>query len=164
MRTTTLRVLPDPAPNLPALPALKKLPLIMPFLKIPAFTAMGAMISRGLNRWNVLLDYLKPWMVFLLLLSIWFIPSAIIHRIDPTAVAPDQSQWLMIILSLITFLMITALCWWLLERQWRLMGLPPISQLVLHFNLFTLCQQLAFYFFSFALVLLAALGCLIAIC
>lgn len=164
MKTTTLRVLPDPAPNFRGAQELEKLPIIRWAPKIPPLKLLPVMIGRRIIRWNLWLDKLKPWLILLLLLAIWFIPSATIHSIDPTAVAPDQSQWLMIVLSLITFLLILALCWWLLDRHWRMMGLPPISHMVLHFNLFTLCQQLVLYFFSFALLLLAALGCLSAIC
>jgi hypothetical protein len=159
-----MRVLPGPALNFPGIRALQKIPKIRKLPKAPAITMLKTIMDGLLNQWNTLLDKSKPWLVFLLLLSIWFIPAASIHSIDPAAVAPDQSQWLMIVLSLITFLMIMALCWWLLDRQWRLIGLPPISQIVLHFKLITQCQQLAFYFFSFALVLLAALACLVAIC
>ncbi|MCX2478347.1 hypothetical protein OQY15_04550 [Pedobacter sp. MC2016-15] len=151
MTTSTMRVLPDPATNFKARGAAAKL------LRIAPLRMSASALSGSFKNW-------KPWLIFLLLLSIWFIPATMIHQIDPTAVAPDQSQWLMVILSLITFLMIMAICWWLLNRHWQLIGLPPVSQMVSHFKLVTLWQQLVFYLLSFALVLLAALACLIAIC
>lgn len=164
MNRTTLRVSPDPIRNLPELPALKRLPGIPPFAKNPVLMVLPGMIGNKLNEWK---RSLESWMLFLLiilLLAIWFIPSASIHSIDPMAIAPDPADWLMVILSMNTFLIMVALCWWLLGFYWRLAGLPSITEMVLHFNLFTKCQQLVFYYLSFALLLLAAVGCLIAIC
>jgi hypothetical protein len=151
-----MRVLHDPTLNFPVIPGLKNLPEIPALRKIPRLKVLLTRIGRKLNNW-------KPTLLLLSLMAIWFIPPAWLHRIDPTVATIDQSIWLMVILSLITFLLIIALCWWLLNLHWRLLGLPPISLMVSHFNLFTLCQQLVFYFISFALLLLAALGCLIAI-
>lgn len=157
MITTLMRVLHNPTRKFPGIPGLKNLPGIPVLRKIPRLKVLLRMIRRKLNRW-------KPAVLLLVLLAIWFIPPAMMHRLDPTAATVDQSIWLLIILSLITFLLIIALCWWLLNMYWRLLGLPPISLMVSHFNLITLCQQFVFYFISFALLLLAALGCLIAIC
>jgi len=102
--------------------------------------------------------------VFLLLLATWFFAPGWLRRIDGTAGSVDQSIWLLIVLSLISFLLITSLCWWLLQRFWLMAGLPPISTMVLHFNTLQLWQQLGLYLLSFALLLLAATGSLAAIC
>lgn len=152
MNTTTLRVIHAPISNLPAKPA-----NILPLKRL-----LEALREHVTN-WKLRPGSWKLWIVLLLLLAIWFIPAARIHSIDPMAIAPDQSEWLMVLLSLITFLIIMPLCWWLVDLQWRMLGLPAISKMVLHFNLFTRCQQLVLYYTYYALVLLVAVGCLIAI-
>ena len=102
--------------------------------------------------------------LFVSLLLIWCFAPGLILQFDNTAGSIDQSIWLLIILSLISFLLITALCWWLLHRAWSMMGLPSVSTMVSQFNSLTSWQQLGFYWASFVSLLLAALGCLIAIC
>jgi hypothetical protein len=102
--------------------------------------------------------------VFLLLLVTWFFAPGWLRHIDGTAGSVDQSIWLLIVLGLITFMLVTALCWWLLQRFWLMSGLPPIGTMVLQFNTLQLWQQLGSYLLSFAMLLLAALGSLMAIC
>jgi hypothetical protein len=102
--------------------------------------------------------------VFLLLLVTWFFAPGWLRHIDGTTGSVDQSIWLLIVLGLITFMLVTALCWWLLQRFWLMSGLPPIGTMVLQFNTLQLWQQLGLYLLSFAILLLAALGSLMAIC
>ncbi|MDO7744093.1 MAG: hypothetical protein MUP99_09975, partial [Pedobacter sp.] len=87
-----------------------------------------------------------------------------LHHIDETAAGVDQSIWLLIILSLYTFQLISALCWWLLQRFWLSAGLPPLKIMVSQFDTLSLWQQLGFYLASFSLLLVAASVCLNAIC
>lgn len=105
-----------------------------------------------------------PVLLFILLLLMWFFLPGLLHQIDETAGNVDQSIWLLVVLSLIGFLLICGLCWQLLQHVWMAMELPPIELMVSQFNLLPLWQQLSFYYASFALLLLAALGCMNAIC
>lgn len=75
----------------------------------------------------------------------------------------NQSVPIMIVIALITFLILLYLCWWLLERAWRRVGLPGVRVMVLQFRKMKACEQLGFYWLSFALLLLVGLGCLATI-
>ncbi|WP_442591914.1 hypothetical protein ACSBL2_11870 [Pedobacter sp. AW31-3R] len=105
-----------------------------------------------------------PVLLFIFLLLTWCFLPQWLHRIDETAGNIDQSIWLLILLSLITFLLICGLCWWLMQQFWLVLQLPPIEMMVSQFKVLPIWQQLSFYYASFALFLAAALGCLIAIC
>jgi len=111
-----------------------------------------------------LLKSLPIFAVFLLLLVTWFFAPGWLRHIDGTAGSIDQSIWLLVVLSLISFMLITALCWWLLQRFWLMSGLPPVEKMVLHFNTLETWQQIGLYWLSFVSLLLAAMGSLVAIC
>lgn len=116
---------------------------------------------------KIMPDWLMKWqpiLLFSLLLMVWFTVSSHIHQLDPTATVIDQGMWLMVILSMISFLLIVALCWWLLSHFWVMMGLPTLSSMVSQFNILSLWQQLGLYWASFVMLLLAASACLIALC
>lgn len=106
----------------------------------------------------------KPVLLFIFLLLSWFFLPGLLHQIDETAGNVDQSIWLLVVLSLIGFLLICGLCWWMLRYFWMILELPSIDKMVSQFKFLPLWQQLSFYYASFALLLLAAMGCLIAIC
>jgi hypothetical protein len=69
---------------------------------------------------------------------------------------------LMVLLSLISFLLVLGLCWWLLKRFWIIADLPALGTMVLQFKTLELWEQLKFSFALFALLLLAGVGCLMA--
>lgn len=102
--------------------------------------------------------------LLLLLLTIWIFAPEWLRLLDETAASVDQSVWLLIILSLITFLVILLICWWLMQYLWNSKFMPAPHQLALHFKTLTLWQQISFYWASFALLLLTASICLVAIC
>jgi len=106
----------------------------------------------------------EPILLFVVLLLLWTVAPVLLQRIDQTAGSVDQSIWLLVILSMISFLLLVALSWWLLHHFWTVLGLPNLSYLVSQFKTLALCQQLSFLWGSFALLLLAAMGCLVAIC
>lgn len=106
----------------------------------------------------------QPILLFFILLSIWAFAPIGLYKIDQTAAGVDQTIWLLILLSLIAFLLVAALCWWLLERFWQMAGLPSFTILVSHFYTLSPWQQLVFYLSSFGLLLLAASVCLAGIC
>jgi len=116
------------------------------------------------ERIKTILNRLDTLAVFMLLLATWVFAPGWLRQIDGTVGSIDQSIWLLVVLSLISFMLVIAICWWLLKRFWLMSGLPPISMMVLQFNTLQLWQQLGLYWLSFALLLLAALGSLVAIC
>ncbi len=126
-------------------------------VRLPDTTIKQNKSVPGKNRWQLI------WLL-LILLSIWSLAPFALHKIDQTAAGIDQTIWLLIILSLIAFLLVTALCWWLLERFWLMAGLPQFSTLVSQFYTLSPWQQLVFYLSSFALLLVAASVCLAGIC
>lgn len=112
----------------------------------------------GFSKWQ------EPALLFIVLLLLWILTPGWLHQLDKTAGSVDPSVIMLVLLSLLTFLIVTALSWWLLQHFWLAMGLPAIGLMILQFNTLKLWQQLGFYWGSFFLVLLAALGCLTAIC
>ncbi len=106
----------------------------------------------------------QPVLLLLFLLSIWFSAQVWMRSIDPLSAITDQSIWLMVILSMIVFLLILALCMWLLDLFLLKTGLPSLLTMLSQFKTMMLWQQLAFYLSFFALLLMAASACLIAIC
>jgi hypothetical protein len=94
----------------------------------------------------------------LVMVLTWFTLPKLIAGNDATAGYIDQSIWLLVLLSLMSFLLTVGLCWWLLHRFWVNMGLPGLNGMVLNFQDLKLWQQLGFYFACFAVLLLAAVG------
>lgn len=107
---------------------------------------------------------IQPEILMIILLLIWLFGPVVLQRLDQAAGNIDQSIWLLVVLSLISFLLILGICWRLLQHYWTKAGLPAFNQMVLQFNTLLLWQQLSFYWASFALLLLAAIVCLAAIC
>lgn len=106
----------------------------------------------------------EPVLLFVILLLLWFVIHQWLYSIDKQAGSLDPNISLLIILSLITFFIICSLCWWLLQHFWTVTGLPELKHMVSQFKILAPWQQLGLYWLSFVSVLLAALGCLIAIC
>ena len=104
------------------------------------------------------------YLVFGGLLMLWLLMPGAIRQFDPASGGVDPAIWLLILLSLLAFFMLAAWCWWLLHRFWENLGLPRIELMVLQFKSLELWQQLGFYWLSFALLLLASVMCLAAIC
>ncbi|MBB2149916.1 hypothetical protein [Pedobacter gandavensis] len=106
----------------------------------------------------------EPAGVFILLMILWTFGPIVLRGMDDTTGSIDQSIWLLVLLSLISFLLIIGLSWWILNRFWAAIALPPISLMVSQFNTLLLWQQVRFFLASFGLLLLVATGCLIAVC
>lgn len=102
--------------------------------------------------------------VLVFLVMVWFFVPGFLNRYDAQAGFIDQNILLLMVLSVICFLGLLGLCWWLLDRFWRGIGLPGVGLMVLQFKDLELWMQLGFYLCSFALLLLAAVGCMMAIC
>lgn len=99
-----------------------------------------------------------------MLLLLWISGNHWMQAAYPLAGSLDQNIWLLIILAMICFLTITGVCWWLLQRFWLALELPDFNQMVSQFNSLHPWQQLVFFLSCFALLLLTAVGSLVAIC
>ena len=106
----------------------------------------------------------QPVLLFITLILLWILSPLWLRQIDATTAGIDQSIWLLIILSLTAFLLISAMCWWLLQLFWLMAGLTPLKIMVSQFHTLSLWQQLSFYLASFSLLLVVASVCLSAIC
>ncbi|WP_084528522.1 hypothetical protein [Pedobacter caeni] len=103
-------------------------------------------------------------LLLLVMLLLWPLGQSWILSADVTAGYIDPGIWLLVLLSLISFLLVAGLSFWLLERLWLGLGLPVIEVMVLQFKTLDSWKQLSFYWASFVSLLFAAVGCLIAIC
>lgn len=103
-------------------------------------------------------------LIFVLISLLWPLGQYLMIRQDATAGYLDPGILLLILVALIAFFIVVGLSVWLLQRVWWALDLPQLSTMVLQFKSLELWQQLGFYWASFALLLLAAVGCLIAIC
>jgi hypothetical protein len=110
------------------------------------------------------LKSLEPPILFLLLLLSWCFLPQLIQGNNPTAGIVDQAMWPLPLLSMICFLLICGISWWLVKHFWLMLGLPDLQDMVLQFNTLLLWQQLSFFLVSFVSLLLVAMGCLLAIC
>ena len=93
-----------------------------------------------------------------LILLIWPLLQRLVLWSDPTIGFVDPNIWLLLLFSLISFVVVLVLSWWLLKSGWQLLKLPAISQVVSQFKTLASWQQLSFFLASFALLLLVALG------
>jgi|GEM_PF-1514700 len=103
------------------------------------------------------------YLLVLVLLTLWPLMQHLVTNGDPTVGHLDPNIWLLLLFSLISFLLFLGLAWWLLQRIWAGLGLPVLGDMVLQFNTLLVWQQLGFYWASFGLLLLAAVGVLTAI-
>ena len=103
-------------------------------------------------------------LVFGFVLLVYVAVRSMLTRVDPSAVAGIEAVWLLVVISGMVFLGIVFGCWWLLNRFLVAMGLPEIRFMVLQFKGLMVWQQLGFYLCLFGLLVLAAVGCLIAVC
>jgi hypothetical protein len=121
-------------------------------------------IETGFHPYKPKAYFKLPVYLFIIILAIYLLLPQGLQHLDATVGDVDQSVWLLIILSIICFLLILAICWWLLQYIWIDLGLPHLKSITSHFNKLELWQQLSFFWASFFSLLLAATGCLIALC
>jgi hypothetical protein len=116
----------------------------------------------GLNLLNLLYEVKKEHRLMMGLMLLW---SIVTHLFSSPEISTgiNQSVPIMIVISLMTFLILLHLCWWLLDRFWQRVGLPGIGTMVLQYKEMVVWQQLGFYFLCFALLLLTGLGCLASV-
>lgn len=102
-------------------------------------------------------------LLMVVLFSLLAAGQYLIIGFDPTNGFIDPNIWLLLLLSLIAFLVVTGLCWWLLHLFWMSLGLPVLGNMVSQFKVLSPWQQLGFYWASFGLLLLAAVGVMMAV-
>ena len=115
-----------------------------------------------MNLMSLLNEVKKEHRLFGLLMIVWSGITTFLSSPE-MSVGINQSIPLMVVLSLITFLLLLELSWWLLTRFWLRVGLPGMDKMVLQFEDLQVWQKLAFLWASFALVLLVGLGCIVAV-
>jgi hypothetical protein len=113
---------------------------------------------------SILVKNLEYYFPALILLLSWYVAPHLFALPQGNSEEIVTSIGLMVLLALISFLLIIALCWWLLQRFWINMGLPRLGEMVSQFYSLTLWEQLKFALCLFALFLVAGIGALIAIC
>ena len=119
----------------------------------------------GIKKPHMMTAYaLEIGFLLLIMVLLWPLGQHLIISTDVTAGYIDPGIWLLVLLSLISFLLIAGLSFWLLQRLWLGLGLPVIEVMVLQFKNLDSWKQLSFYWASFVSLLFAAVGCLIAIC
>lgn len=86
-----------------------------------------------------------------------------IYQLDATAALPDSGIWSLLLLSVIIYVLLLLISSLLFAMIVKRMQLPPVTQVVSQFKDLELWQQFLLFWLSFALLLLAAVGCLIAV-
>ena len=132
-------------------------------IKLPKIKGLSDLNNRIVKTCGRALRNFEPMFLFILLLIVWSVMPRWLHM-EAEAASINESIWLLIVVSMIAFLAICAITWWLMQQFWLRLGLPQIQQMVSQFNTLTSWQQLSLFSLYFVSVLLAALGCLIAIC
>ncbi|RZJ17276.1 MAG: hypothetical protein EON51_17895 [Acinetobacter sp.] len=99
----------------------------------------------------------------IILLLLWFTLPKILALWQPTVGLLDAGIWQLVLLSLLCFLALLSLSWWLLNRYWQILRLPDLHYLVSQFKTLTPWQQSVLYWASFALLFLGGLLSLAAI-
>jgi hypothetical protein len=111
---------------------------------------------------NLLNEIKKEHRLMIVLMLLWSIVTNLFSSPEFSA-GINQSVPIMIVISLITFLILLCISYWLLERFWQRVGLPGIGSMVLQYKKMQAWQKLGFYWLSFALLLLTGVMCLAAI-
>jgi len=106
---------------------------------------------------------MEKYLVGVILILSWFTLQRAVQSGDLSIGVLDPSIWLLLLLSLICFITVTGISFWIIKRFAVVMGLPTAGSIILQFNSLEIWQQLSFYWASFALLLLAGVGSLSAV-
>ena len=87
-------------------------------------------LSRVMNILGLLREIKKEHRLMAVLLLLWSIITNV-FSIPEISTGINMSVPIMIVISMIAFLILLYLSWWLLERLWQRVGLPAIGSLVL---------------------------------
>ncbi|WP_316789589.1 hypothetical protein [Pedobacter frigoris] len=119
-------------------------------------------MNRGLHILNLLNEVKKEHRLVMLLVLGWELITRFFSSPE-ISTGINQSVPIMIVIAIISFLIVLELIWWLLGRFWLRMGLVSIDSLVEGFKTLTVWEQVIIFWGSFALLLLACVGCLAAV-
>ncbi|HKG07898.1 MAG TPA: hypothetical protein VKB19_15620 [Pedobacter sp.] len=119
------------------------------------------MILRAFDKRNA--EVTKGIMVFGILILLWPLIQRVLRERDAMVGYVDPGIVVLILIAVISFLGLVGLCYWLMNGFLKYMGLPHLGSMVLQFTDMELWVQLGFYFASFALLLLSAMVCLVAV-
>lgn len=103
------------------------------------------------------------YLITVILLLLWPFAQSVVTYGDERIGIIDPNIWMLMLLSMICFMVVIGLCWWVLQRFWLSLGLPGLGSMVSQFKALESWQQLSFYWASFALLLLTMQGVLSAI-
>ena len=116
-------------------------------------------IANGIREKQII-ELLKPFLVLIILVLSWPLIQMLLISNDQTTGYVDPSIIILIVLSLMCFIGMVGLCGWLFKKAIKSIGLPIIDNMVSQFNTMEIWQQVSFYYASYALLLLAGVGCL----
>ena len=116
-------------------------------------------IANGIREKQII-ELLKPLLVLIILVLSWPLIQMLLISNDQTTGYVDPSIIILIVLSLMCFIGMVGLCGWLFKKAIKSIGLPIIDNMVSQFNTMEIWQQVSFYYASYALLLLAGVGCL----
>ena len=119
-------------------------------------------IANGIREKQII-ELLKPLLVLIILVLSWPLIQMLLISNDQTTGYVDPSIIILIVLSLMCFIGMVGLCGWLFKKAIKSIGLPIIDNMVSQFNTMEIWQQVSFYYASYALLLLAGVGCLAAV-
>ncbi|MEJ7558682.1 MAG: hypothetical protein WKF66_10275 [Pedobacter sp.] len=119
-------------------------------------------IANGIREKQII-ELLKPVLVLIILILAWPLVQMLLFTSDQTTGYVDPSILILIVLSLICFIGMVGLSGWLFIKALKSVGLPIIGNMVSQFNTMAVWQQIGFYYASYALLLLAGVGCLVAV-
>jgi len=110
------------------------------------------------------LKRLEPYLLFSAFSALWIYAPAYLRAADDTVGMIDQSILLLVLLSIMIFLIVLSLCWWLMQHFLQLVGLPSINNMVSHFNLLELWQKFILYTVLFWSLVWGFVLTILAIC
>jgi hypothetical protein len=120
------------------------------------------LIKRGLYLLELLMGVKKEHRLLGVLMVLWVLVT-MFWSSPEMSTGINESVPLMVVLGLISLLVLLELAWWVFNRFWLRVGLPGIEVIAIYYRRMEVWQQVMFYWASFALVLLAGVGCLAAI-
>jgi hypothetical protein len=120
------------------------------------------LIKRGLYLLELLMGVKKEHRLLGMLMVLWVLVT-VFWSSPEMSTGINESVPLMVVLGLISLLVLLEMAWWVFNRFWLRVGLPGIEVMAIYYRRMEVWQQVMFYWASFALVLLAGVGCLAAI-
>nr|WP_121270571.1 hypothetical protein [Pedobacter schmidteae] len=121
-------------------------------------------VRKGWPIYGLRLGNYLPYLFLVGLALLWPVLQDLLRGTDPTIGFIDPNIWLLVLLGLICFLVVTGLSWWLLQKFWMSLGLPDLGEMVVQFKNMESWKQLGFFWLCFASLLWAGVMCLGAIC